>query len=509
MLEFTVFLCGALVMILEMTGARVLAPHVGTSAIVWTSLIGVVLGFLAAGAWIGGKFADKKLSASGLGLILACAGAGSALTALFHATIGAGITSHINNLYLAAVMAAIGIFALPAIFFGMITPYITRLKIANVNTAGATVGRLYALSTAGSILGTFLGGFILISWFSSSSILWGTSICLIGLSLANSRERPWFRIILLAICLFLAWQDHTFLNLQADRTGRILIESPYNSIRVMKAQDATIGGEEVVLMATDPGYSQSGAIVSRPDELYFNYTRFYGLGPALMPEAKSILMLGGGGYSVPKWLLSGKSALAKKTPDVLKIVEIDPVMTKTAKTYFGLKDSNNINIIHEDARAFLNRQTDKFDIIFMDVFNSHYSIPFQMGTLEAVTQLERALSPGGIILINLISAIQGEDGRLFRSIWSNLKKVFTDIRIYCVGTPLNPDKVQNLMILASNAPIKNIKKENLLREDISPGFLELTSMEHNLYKGIIPEDVPPLTDNFAPVERYTLMLARH
>ena len=92
MLELTVFLSGALVMVLEMVGGRVLAPHVGTSAIVWTSLIGVVLACLALGAWAGGRFADKTLSRRGLGQALAGAGLGCALTAFCHTALGAGVT---------------------------------------------------------------------------------------------------------------------------------------------------------------------------------------------------------------------------------------------------------------------------------------------------------------------------------------------------------------------------------------------------------------------------------
>ena len=207
MLELTVFLSGALVMVLEMVGGRVLAPHVGTSAIVWTSLIGVVLACLALGAWAGGRFADKTLSRRGLGQALAGAGLGCALTAFCHTALGAGVTQAVGNLYLAAVAAALGIFALPAFFFGMITPYVIRLRIADVDTAGATVGRLYALSTAGSILGTFLGGFVLISFFGSTVILWGVALCMLLLSLCNAPARPWPRLLLLILCILLAWQD--------------------------------------------------------------------------------------------------------------------------------------------------------------------------------------------------------------------------------------------------------------------------------------------------------------
>lgn len=514
MLEATVFLCGCLVMVLEMTGGRVLAPHVGTSAIVWTSLIGVILAFLAAGAWAGGKFADKKLSRHGLSQALTGAALGCLLTAFFHAAIGKGVTSGISNLYLAAVIAAICIFAFPAFFFGAITPYVIRLRIASVDTAGATVGRLYALSTAGSILGTFLGGFILISWFSSSVILWSLTFFLIALSLVLYPGKPYLRLILLGASIFLCWQDNEYAKWLADKGGEVLIESPYNTIRIMEGEDNRRIDGKVRLMATDPGYTQSGILINDPAELYFNYTRFYGMGPKLAPHAKSILMLGGGGYSVPKWLLANKSMLDSDIS--ITTVEIDPAMTESAKKYFGLPEDKRHKIIHADARAFLNRQKDKFDLIFVDVFNSHYSIPFQMGTKEAMLALNSALAPGGVVLMNLISAIEGEDGRLFRAIWQNFDNTFADAKVYCVSMPANPQYVQNLMLVGKSRDNDKILAEkndagnnlNTYKSTLSPTNGEIEAMEKNLYLKAVPADVPPLTDDFAPVDRYALMLTR-
>ena len=103
-----------------------------------------------------------------------------------------------------AVLAAVCIFALPAFFFGMITPYTIRLRIESVDSSGATVGRLYALSTAGSIVGTFLGGFILISYWGSTTILWGVAACMLGLSLCNGGGRVRLRAVLLAVCGLMA-----------------------------------------------------------------------------------------------------------------------------------------------------------------------------------------------------------------------------------------------------------------------------------------------------------------
>ena len=509
MLELTVFLSGALVMVLEMVGARVLAPYVGTSAVVWTSLIGVVLACLALGAWAGGRMADRHLSRRGLALALAGAGGGSALTALCHPLVGQWVTEGIGNLYVAAVAAAVGIFALPAFFFGMISPYAIRLRIGSLDTSGATVGRLYALSTAGSILGTFLGGFVLISFFGSSSILWGVAVCMLAISLCNAPGGARGRAALLALCIFGTVVNGMYGSWRDDRSSTHLVESPYNSIRIYEGTDWGEGGRAVRLMATDPGYSQSGMYLDAPDELYFQYTRFYALGPYFAPHARSILMLGGGGYSVPKWILGGKSALSAPEDVRMTVVEIDPAMTGAARRWFALGDDPRLSVRHEDARAFLNRQGERFDLIFVDVFNSHYAVPFQMGTVEAAQALRRAVAPGGAVLMNVISAVEGEDGRLFQSIFKALSASFAEVQVYCVSRPDRPGEVQNLMVAAfpekrdSAAPLHANGTPAVTR-----GQAAVETMLASRYTGPLEFATPPLTDDFATVERYALMLLR-
>ena len=507
MLELTAFLGGALIMVLEMVGARVLAPHVGTSAIVWTSLIGVVLACLALGAWAGGRYADKSLSREGLGKILLGAGLGCALTACCHGMVSS-VAGAIGNIYAAAVISALLVFTLPALFCGMISPYVIRLRIASVDTAGATVGRLYALSTAGSILGTFLGGFVLISFFPSSLILWGAALSFLLLSLSNDHSRPLLRLLLLAACLLLAVLGEQRKLWLAENGGTHLIESPYNVMHVYEGVDHDRGGRAVRLMQTDPGYSQSGMLLDAPDELYFDYTRFYALGPRFVPDAQTVLMLGGGGYSVPKWLLANKSGLPLEKLDIT-VVELDPAMTRSARRWFGLKDDRRLHIRHEDARAFLNTQTRQFVLVFVDVFNSYYSIPFQMGTLEAAKALRRAVAPGGALLMNVIAAVEGEDGRLFRSIWQALAAHFAEVRVYCVSRPDRPHMVQNLMLLAlpeGGRPEHPQPVSAHVTADPAPSEVDAMLAARHILP--IVTDIPPLTDDFAPVERYAMMLLR-
>ena len=493
--ELLMFCSGLLVMVLEMVGARVLAPHVGTSAVVWTSLIGVVLACLALGGWLGGRLADRHLSRRMLGHILTLSGVGCAVTALGHAAIGSHTTA-IENLYAATLAAAVGVFALPGLCCGMLGPYIIRWRLATLETAGATVGRLYALSTTGSIAGTFLGGFVLISWLPSSTILWGVSLSMLLLALLAAPLRPWaatlLRIGLLLGCLLgMGWSME-----RAARLPWLLVESPCNSIRLWDSHD---GSRPVRLMATDPGFSQSGMYRDDPVELYFPYTRYFALGTWLVPGAQRVLMLGGGGYSVPKWLLSGRAGLERLRQ--CTVVELDPAMTRVARDHFALDTEDaRLRVVHADARAFLERQHEQFDLVFVDVFNSCYAVPFHMGTVEAAAALRRAVAPGGALLMNVIGAAEGGEARLFQGIFKALRQHFAEVHVFGVGQPHDPEQPQNLMLLAL--------PEAVGEDSFVPGLAprpELSAMLLSRMR-ISPDATPPLRDDFAPVERYTLSL---
>lgn len=504
MLECIVFCSGALVMILEMVGARVMAPHLGTSVIVWTSLIGVVLACLAVGAWIGGRLADKTLSRTVLAKILAGAGLGCGLTALGHSLVGEAVTGSLPNIYLAAVTAAVCLFALPATLFGMISPYIIRLRLADLATSGATVGRLYALSTAGSILGTFLGGFVLVSWLSSTYILLGVGGSMLLLSLLAWSKKPLLQTLLFLGFPMTAWGYSSYEQWQVAH-GALPppIETPYNCIRVMDGR--SYSDRPVRLMGTDPGYMQSGMYLDNPTELYFEYTQFYALGTVLVPQATRVLMLGGGGYSVPKWLLAGYGGLDSEKLR-LDVVELDPGMTDVARKYFALPNDPRLCIIHEDARRFCNANRRQYDLVFMDVFNSHYSVPFHVGTVEAAQALRRAVAPGGALLMNVISAVEGEDGNLFRAIYGALRTAFAEVHVFAVADVNDLKQVQNLMLLA--LPDLSPLIRDILKGNNGHLSAHIRRMLAARIVTPIPGGTPPLTDDLAPVERYAQVLLK-
>ncbi|MGI8884102.1 MAG: fused MFS/spermidine synthase, partial [Pyrinomonadaceae bacterium] len=154
-LELTVFVCGALVMIYEIIGSRILSPYIGTSTYVWTSLIGVILAALSLGYWLGGKIADKKPDIKILGLVIFLAGGLVSVTILIQDLVLAIISTTKVGLEIKSVAAAVLLFAPASVLLGFVTPYAVKLKMSSLADSGKTVGRLYALSTVGSIAGTF------------------------------------------------------------------------------------------------------------------------------------------------------------------------------------------------------------------------------------------------------------------------------------------------------------------------------------------------------------------
>ncbi|MCL2124120.1 MAG: fused MFS/spermidine synthase, partial [Desulfovibrionaceae bacterium] len=428
---------------------------------------------------------------------------GVALTALIHPLLGEKVMEASPNLYLGAVLGALLHFALPALLFGMAPPYIVRLSLANLASSGATVGRLYALSTAGSIVGTFLGGFVLISYFSCTDILFGTAAAASLLSLLVSARKNPLGIAVLLFGIGAAFGNASYASWQAAQGMLPTLETPYNTIRVLEG--IAEGRRRVRLIQTDPGKIQSGMYLDDPIDLYAEYTRYYALGSALHPRAARVLMLGGGGYSVPKWLLAGRAGLDGAALK-LDVVELDPGMTRIAREYFQLPDDPRMRVYHEDARRFLNTNTRQYDLIFVDVFNSYYSVPFQMGTKEAAQAFYRALAPGGMMIMNIISAYAGEHGLLFRSIHAAMAAAFPELHAFAVNNPNNLDGVQNIMLLA--LPEKRPDLAAAFAGDAAHLSQRTRTMLRTRITQAVTQDCPALTDNFAPVERYAQALLK-
>jgi len=488
-LELTVFICGASLMILELVGSRVLAPYIGTSTIVWTSLIGIILGALSLGYYIGGKMADIEALPRKLAMVILAAAFFVLMIVAVNQEILSFIMEATRNIYLGAVAATIFLFAVPSFLLGIVSPYAVKLKMNDLHYTGRTVGDLYAISTIGSIVGTFAAGFLLIPFLGTINILFFITALLIFASLVILPSKaPWFRWIFIIILfgliiLLLAKSAH------ADTSQLIDVDSQYNRIWVYPAKDLETS-RPTLRLSTDPYGIQSGMYLDNDNDLVYRYAHYYRLADAINPAIGSALMIGGAAYSYPKDFLN------KHPTASMDVVEIDPKMTELAKKYFHLPDDPRLQIYHEDARVFLNENQKKYDAVYVDAFTSHLSIPYQLTTREAVQKIYDGLNDNGVVVANIISAFQGDKGKFLRAELATYKAVFPQVYLFRV---YNSDarKVQNVMMVA----IKNPTTTKLQSDNA-----ELYTLLGMIYNNPMPADLPILTDDYAPVDYYTMNL---
>lgn len=482
MLEFVVFVCGMVVMILEMVGSRVLAPYLGSSIIVWTSLIGIILGSLSLGYWWGGSRADRNPSYRSLAGIILLAAFFIAGIALAKSFVLDFLQDRITSLHIASAIATIVLFAPPGVLLGMVSPYAVKLKLISLENSGNTVGRLYAISTIGSILGTFLGGFYLIALVGSTCILYVLSIALAAVSLVVFLGDRKLKLASIGLFILLMAAALSYESYQAAG-GLHDVDTNYNRIIVFEGKDSRSGS--IRIMTTHPKAMQSAVKVDAPSELILPYTKYYNLATWFKPGAKKYLILGGGGYSYPKYVLD-------RYPEAtIDVVEIDPGVTKLAEEFFFLKPDPRLRIFHEDARSFLRRTNEKYDAILVDVFNSHYSIPFHLTTRETVESIDRRLADDGVVIVNILSGIEGKAGRLLRAEYATYKSVFKNVGLFPVANMEDTSTWQNVMLVAPKSG-KNFEGDD-------PEYEGLLS---HLWKRPVSEDVPILTDDYAPVDSY-------
>src|SRR3989338_7202135 len=230
LLEIAIFICGGVVMIFELVGSRVLGPYLGTSIFVWTSLIGIILGSLSLGYYVGGKIADKKPTIKVLSLVIFLSAIFIGLSMFLKDILLAFLQVNALDVRTSSVIASLLLFMPASVLLGMVSPYAAKLKLNSLNTSGSTIGNLYAISTAGSIFGTFLSGFYLIPHFGTNRLLLILSYVLIFTSLSLSAKK----IIKIRLSIFIVMIISLFalngFNYLSEKTGFVDVDTSYNRI---------------------------------------------------------------------------------------------------------------------------------------------------------------------------------------------------------------------------------------------------------------------------------------
>lgn len=483
------FFSGAVVLVLEILGARILAPYLGTAFFVWVNIIGVILAALSAGYWLGGALADKNQRA--LPYIFLGGALTSALIVLerpllpFFGVFGVRLGSFGASLLL---------FAPPSIILGMVSPYLVKLASRDMAHLGRTSGKIFAASTVGSIAGTFATGFWLIPNFTVTQLLWGVVVALTVLAFASFERAQSTRVPPSAIALCVALPLGLLATgsiFSATTSAHIIYEknSAYYNIRIHDRKEVDGRVRRTMLLdGSTQGARYVSGVGAAPspcngcDEPPFKLVDISAkIIRALRPAPRAMLMIGGGSYSIPELVK------AASPESVVTVVEIDPEVTEAARRFFLNDSAMEFESIHADGRVFLNETKKTFDLVYADAYSSAYAVPGHLASREAFLRMRDALSPDGIILLNIASAVEGKNALLFRSLWKTFDGVFPWKAAFST-VPEHPDWPQNTIVVAT-------KNGTAIAEET------LRFLEMYRYRGTPDmQDVPLLRDDFAPTD---------
>jgi spermidine synthase len=525
-----VFIAGGALLGLEIASSRVLAPHFGNSLYVWGALIGIVLAGLSTGYWLGGAIADRWPQPR---LLVGLLGTGALLVLAIPYVDGWMLDRVVDwdpGPRLNPLVATILLFGVPSVVLGTVSPVAVRLKARSLEHLGRTAGRLFAVSTAGSIAGTFLTAFWLIPELGTDQVLASAAVALMLAAAAVALvERL---AVALALSLALAgasmgavvslapesgatvaasqlrnWSPVYRQQAPEDRVGDI--EDAQAGYKLLHTKDsqyhriAVVEDDNSRYLRFDSSF-QSGMYVNDPYRTRFEYSDYLQLPVAYRPGTKKVLYIGLGGGSAPKrtW---------RDFPSIqIDTVELDPEVVEVAYRFFELPRDPRLTVKVEDGRRFLATNDGPWDVIIIDAFYAD-SIPFHLATREFLELARSRLVPGGLVATNIIGAVKGPDSRLFRSMLRTYRAVFPAVNIHPVVEGVGEDLtgVRNVILVAGEGATPS--REFLLERwrDVrrrSPGAPDLTAaIRGRVDAPVSTADVPVLTDDYAPTDALLLL----
>lgn len=496
-LLISVFVSGAVVMALELLGSRLLAPVFGNSIFVWGSLIGVVLASLSAGYYLGGKLADRRPEFQTLSLIIFVAGVlVLALPALAPPAFDAIIGIHLGERY-SPLFGTTLLLGPPSLLLGMVSPYAIRLAVGSVEKLGKASGNLYALSTLGSIVGTFFTVFVLIPEFGVNKIIVALGVTLLVVAFLGMEIRmKMFVLLILLVLPFAAPYLVTHRLTVASYTlalGDTVYETdtPYHHLLVADAFDP--GHQSTVRYLILDDNFHSAMDLNNPDRTVFAYTEYFHLPFLLNPNITRVLFIGGGGFTGPK-------AFLKQYPNVtVDVAEIDPEVIRVAVQYFGVDPTNpRLHTYNEDGRIFLQQSNQVYDAVILDAYSRSY-VPFHLMTLEFFKLVETHLTMEGSVISNLIARISGGSSQLLGAEIKTMSGMFPNVYAFATRGTAYSD-LQNIILLATlfHNRLNEPDFQHLAVKSKTASAQLMSNVDNYFVMGTVT--APTLTDNFAPVE---------
>lgn len=489
-----VFVASFCTMVIELVAGRIMAPYVGVSLYTWTSIIGVVLAGISIGAYLGGILADRYPTPKTLGWLLFASGV-AALS--ISPLTGAVARWQLETSLMVRILAVTAIiFFVPSTLLGMISPVVVRLSLDRLERSGNVVGKIYAFSTLGSILGTFATGFFLISWMGTRNILLLMSLILIvsspffgGAFLKRRALMVLFPVLFLSLWVV----HHQAFTKQRDDRSYYFKETDYFTVELKKTEKNSRPLEMVILDNLIHSYVDLGD----PLHLQYGYERTYADLVAWKMKGNSnfrVLIIGGGGYTFPRFLE------AKYPQAQIDVVEIDAHLTQLAYTHLGLSPQTRIRTFNDDARWTLMNFKEKgvYDFILGDAFND-LSIPYHLTTKEFNALLRSLLKPDGLLMANVIDHFQ--TGLFMPSYVRTLEEVFGRGKVALVSdSPFEEMGISTMIVSASAGDHSWKEAEKVSRGDcyvIPPQ--EVGEKLRNRFAMILTDDHAPVDNLTAPV----------
>ena len=498
-----VFVSGAVLMGLEMTGSRILAIHFGSSIYVWGAIIGVFLAALSIGYYSGGMLADRRPSFYPLNALLLIAG-GWLMVIPFYANPVCRLLLRFNpGERLGPLLATLILFGGPSVLLGMVSPYAVRLAAQTVERIGNVSGSLYALSTFGSIVGTLLTAFWLVPALGVRTLLQILGVCLLVLPLIVV---PWSRKkarVVAAVVLF-ASTLMVLSYIRAAPAQGVIYEgdSAYHYIKVVDDKQRNIRFLQF------NNYVEGAIDLNPPYDTRVSYTNAFHLARIFNPKLKNILIIGGGGGI-------GARKFVNEDPNVTAdLVEIDQRVVDLGLKYFHLEPSDRLRIHIEDGRSFIRRSQTKYGLVILDAFTIGGQIPFHLTTREFFNEIKQTLSPDGVVLANINGTMRGRRSRIMRSEYKTLATVFDNVYVFPhlleterqEGGILDHDRPRSIILIAVNGGTRWDKYSvvTMAAHLYNTGIVRLPTFYQDAYEFLelqLPtDDVPLLTDDYAPVD---------
>jgi spermidine synthase len=485
LLATATFVIGVGVMAVEITASRLLAPYFGASMFVWTSLIVTVLVALSFGYFLGGKAAAKNIGLEAVGLLSAGAAVllvlGMMVLPQFSTGIS-GLLTHVSSatvvLFLGSLVVTMVVFATPVFLMAVAGPILLKAW-STLGDVGEISGRYFAVSTAGSVIGTVAPTLLLVPYLGSRATMLAVAALFLGLALLLApKHRKAIAAIAVGLTIVAALAPHAVpRDVIAER------ESPYQLIRVADRSD----GRRFMVFNEGAGIQSEYITGNRRTKFYFDYAALL---PLLRPhpsgDHKALIVGLAGGTGAARY----RSFLPDGQHADLTGVEVDPAVIDIAQKYFHLADTG-VHVVNEDGRVFFRTTPDTYDVILTDAYSTQLYIAPHLATREFFLEAKSRLNDGGVFAMN----INAPDDRspLLRALANTVAGVYRYVQIMPVKGSWNH------ILLASDEPFDM----PALAAKVPDDYADIRASVQSSYAVAYASTEQTFTDDRAPVEFMT------